>query len=163
MSEQIVCVDTNVMIWGILQNAKTTDDKNMSEKVQSFLDKGFKEKKIFAISIITFAEFMVKIPPEKKDNYIKIISENFIILPFSEDAALKAAEIFFLHYHTMKGTHYSGTRPVLRQDIQILASILAANANVLITEDKIFQKLSAKYITTQGIPEPPPEQLEMRF
>ena len=93
MPDELLCIDTNVMIWGILQNGKSDNEKRMIEKAACFFESGFQKNKLFAISIITFSELMTGIPPEERDPYIDLISRNFVLLPFSEDAALKAADI----------------------------------------------------------------------
>lgn len=158
MPDELLCIDTNVMIWGILQNGKTDDEKRMIEKASFFFESGFQANKTFAISVITFSELMVGIPPEDRDPYIDLISRNFVLIPFSENAALKAADIFREQRLKMKSA-YHGVRGVLRQDIQILASAVAFGNVKLITEDVAFSKLAEQYIPVCGLPEPPPEQL----
>ena len=162
MTEELLCIDTNVMIWGILKNGKTEEEKHMIQKASSFFSNGFNEGKIFAISVITFSEFMTGIPAEERDPFIELISKNFILLPFSENAALKCADIFREQFLKVKSA-YHGKRGILRPDIQILASAVVFgndNSNIkLITEDKAFQELASKYISVSGLPDPPPEQV----
>ena len=159
MAEELLCIDTNVMIWGILKNGKTEEEKHMIQKASSFFSNGFNEGKTFAISVITFSEFMTGIPAAERDPFIELISKNFILLPFSENAALKCADIFREQFPKVKSA-YHGKRGILRPDIQILASaVVFGDGNIkLITEDKAFQELAAKYISVSGLPEPPPEQ-----
>lgn len=157
MTEDLLCIDTNVMIWGILRNGRTEREKEMIEKAASFFENGFKEGKIFAISVITLSEFMVRIPPEERDQYIELISGNFVLIPYSEDAALKTADIFREQYAEMK-SKYHGMRGILHADLQILASAVVFGGVKLITEDGAFRELAAKYIPVSGLPEPPPEQ-----
>ena len=121
MSDELLCIDTNVMIWGILQNGKTDLEKRMIEKASAFFDNGFAEGKTFAISVITLSEFMVKIPPDERDQYIELISKNFVLLPYSENAAMKNADIFREQYAKMKAA-YQGMRGILRPDLQTSAS-----------------------------------------
>ena len=158
MPDELLCIDTNVMIWGILQNGKSDNEKRMIEKAACFFESGFQKNKLFAISIITFSELMTGIPPEKRDPYIDLISRNFVLLPFSEDAALKAADIFREQRLKMKSS-YHGNRSILCQDIQILASAVVFGNVKLITEDVALSKLAEQYIPVCGLPEPPPEQL----
>lgn len=157
MPDELLCIDTNVMIWGILQNGKTEKEKRMIEKASVFFENGFNEGKVFGISIISFSEFMVRIPPDMRDCYIELISKNFVLLPFSEDAALKAADIFRDKYIKMR-TAYHGVRGILRQDIQILASAVVFGNVKLITEDIPLRELAESYIPVSGLPEPPAEQ-----
>lgn len=157
MSEELLCIDTNVMIWGILQNGKTEREKRMIEKASSFFENGFNDGKIFAISVITLSEFMVRIPPEERDPYLELISKNFVLIPYSENAALKNADIFRNEYLKMK-SKYHGMRGILRPDMQILASAVVFGNVTLITEDEAFRELAEKYIPVSPIPELPPEQ-----
>lgn len=157
MPDELLCIDTNVMIWGILQNGKTEKEKRMIEKASAFFENGFNEGKTFAISVITLSEFMVRIPPEERDRYIGLISQNFVLLPYSENAALKNADIFREQYSKMKSA-YHGMRGILRPDIQILASAIVFGNVKLITEDAPFRELAEKYIPVSGLPDPPPEQ-----
>jgi len=145
------------MIWGILQNGKTEREKMMIQKASSFFEKGFSEGKTFAISVITLSEFMVRIPPEERDPYIELISKNFVLIPYSENAALKNADIFRDQYLKIK-SKYHGMRGILRPDMQILASAVVFGNVKLITEDGAFKELAEKYIPVSGLPEPPPEQ-----
>lgn len=86
-----MCLDTNILIWGILSNGKTPKEKEMINKTQAFLKEKFDEKCPLAISVISLAEFMVKIPNEDKNKYLEIFEQNFIILEFNKNTALKAA------------------------------------------------------------------------
>ena len=157
MSEELLCIDTNVMIWGILRNGTTECEKCMIQKASAFFENGFNEGKTFGISVITLSEFMVRIPPEDRDPYLELISRNFVLLPYSENAALKSADIFREQYAKMKSA-YHGMRGILRPDIQILASAAVFGNVKLITEDVPFRELAAKYIPVSGLPELPPEQ-----
>lgn len=157
MSDELLCIDTNVLIWGILQNGRTEEEKRMIEKASYFFEDGFKQNKIFALSVITLSEFMVNIPSEERDQYLELISRYFVLIPFSEDAALKSADIFRDQYSKMKSA-YHGARGILRPDIQILASAIVFGNVKLITEDKPLQELAKKYIPVSGLPDLPPEQ-----
>lgn len=55
MTEELLCIDTNVMIWGILKNGKTEEEKHMIQKASSFFSNGFNEGKIF-----TFIPYFLK-------------------------------------------------------------------------------------------------------
>ena len=163
MTDELLCIDTNVMLWGILKQGQTEQENRMVKKASVFFEKGFKEGKSFAISIITLSEILVNIPPEERNPFLEIISQNFIILPYSFDAAEKAADIFREQYSSMK-SKYIGKRGILRPDMHILASILAFNNSTnagkynhisLITEDKAFCALAGLYISVSGIPDPP--------
>lgn len=161
MPDELLCIDTNVMIWGILQNGKTEKERHMIQKASAFFKNSFEEGKLFAISIITFAEFMAGIPKDDRDLYTEIIYKNFILLPYNLNAALRSADIFYDH-HSERKTSYRGERGIMCADIKILATILAAQKDYqkikFITEDTKFRKLAANYIDTCGIPDPPPEQ-----
>ena len=166
MTDDLICIDTNVMLWGILKQGQTEQEKMMIEKASVFFERGFEEGKLFAISIITLSEMMVKIPRENRSQFLEIISQNFIILPYSFDAAIKDADIFREQFLKMKSKYY-GMRGILSSDMHILASILAFNNSTngekynhisLITEDKAFCALAGQYISVHGIPDPPPEQ-----
>lgn len=158
MSDEILCLDSNVIIWGILKNGKTESEKQMIKKAISFLEQSFNEGKVFAISIISLSEFFVQIPDDKHNYYMDFISKHFIILPFGTDAALWASSIFKKYYGEMKSSYYNGSRGILRPDIQILASALAFGKIRLVTEDRKFQKLAEKYLSVSGIPDLPPVQ-----
>ena len=160
MSDHISCVDTNVLIWGILQEGITEKEKEMIPKAKEFLKSEFDQGKTLAISIITLAEFMVAIPEKKRNQIHSLFLENFIILPFDYDAAIKAAEIFYQQYHTMKSS-YVNQRAIIRQDIQILASALMHDNVTLTTEDGPFMTLAEKYLQVQKIPIPASTQLAL--
>lgn len=165
MPEELLCIDTNVMIWGILKKGQTEQEKQMIDKASLFFERSFCEGKLFAISIITLSEIMVLIPPEDRNEILEILSQYFVILPYDFKAAEKSADIFREQFSKVKSI-YHGQRGVLRPDIHILGSILAFNSNsggkydyiLLITEDKPFRKLADHYIRVQGIPDPPLEQ-----
>ncbi len=158
MDDEILCIDTNVAIWGLLKNGTTEKEKNMIEKAAAFLDNSFENGVHFAISIISLAEFMVSIPSEKRSSYRELISQHFMLLPYDEPAALKSADIFKEQYLKQKSA-YCGRRSILRQDIQILASAVVIRKNIrLITEDEALRKLASLYIPATGIPDPPPTQ-----
>ena len=116
MPEELLCIDTNVMIWGILKKGQTEQEKQMIDKASLFFERSFCEGKLFAISIVTLSEIMVLIPPEDRNEILEILSQYFVILPYDFKAAEKSADIFREQFSKVKSI-YHGQRGVLRPDI----------------------------------------------
>ena len=159
--EPFLFLDTNILIWGVLQSGDTPEEKAMVEKATAYLDKAVKEERPLAISMVTVGEFLACVPKEEHEKYIALLQKGFAILPYDLPAARKAAVIFSENYGRMKQS-YKGQRGLLRQDIQILASALAhGNISVIMTEDGGFQDLAKRYMTVIPLPDPPMTQMEL--
>ena len=159
--QPFLLLDTNILIWGLLQSGDTPEAQKMVEKATSYLDKAAKEGQPMAISIVTVGEVLVCISPEEREKFIAILQKNFVILPYDLAAAKKAAEIFSEIFGKMKSS-YKGQRGLLRQDIQILASALAnGNTSVIVTEDSGFKDMARHYLTVIELPDPPMTQMEL--
>lgn len=161
-SEQpFLLLDTNILIWGVLQGGDTPEEREMIKKAAAYLDKAAKDGRTMAISMVTVGEFLVCVPQEEHEKYLALLQESFAILPYDLAAAQKAAVIFSKDFAKMKSS-YKGRRGLLRQDIQILASALAhGNVSVIVTEDGGFQDMAKQYLTVISLPEPPMTQMEL--
>lgn len=51
--QPFLLLDTNILIWGLLQSGDTPKAQKMVEKATSYLDKAAKEGQPMAISIVT--------------------------------------------------------------------------------------------------------------
>ena len=154
-------LDTNILIWGVLQSGDTPKEQEMVKKATAYLDKAAKDGMTMAISMVTVGEFLACVPQDEHEKYIALLQKGFAILPYDLAAAKMAAVIFSENFSKMKSS-YKGQRGLLRQDIQILASALAhGNISVIVTEDKGFQDMAKRYLTVNTLPEPPMTQMEL--
>ena len=159
--QPFLLLDTNILIWGMLQSGTTPEEQEKVRKATAFLDKAEKDGQLMAISMVTVGEFLVCVPQEEHGKYIALLQESFAILPYDLAAAQKAAVIFSDDFGKMKSS-YKGQRGLLRPDIQILASALAhGNTSAIMTEDVGFKEMARKYLKVIELPEPPMTQMEM--
>ena len=159
--QTLMVLDTNILIWGVLKPDKTPEEKEMTAKATAFLDKVCADKQPLAISMITVGEFLVCVPPEKREEYANQLQKSFVILQYDLLAAMRSADICGTMFGKMKNS-YRGCRAILRQDIQILGSAMAhGNVSAIVTEDGGFQALARHYLNVIGLPDNVPEQLEL--
>lgn len=160
---QIILIDTQILIWAVEKKCYSGHEELM-KKAQLFLDDCYEKNHQIMISTVTLAEFLAKIPKEEQNQYLKIFSESFIIVPFDFNCSIKSSEIFQNDFNILKKSYKEKdlsrqhSRITLKDDIKIIASAIVYNPSVVISEDAEFKKITKQYINVSQLPAPPTVQ-----
>ena len=154
---RIVCLDTNVVIWGLLADGKAEDDIKRY-KAQYLLSELEKEEARVLIPAIVLAEVTAKAEEESKLDLYNALTSSLEILPFCSGCALRYGEV---RRKGMKRRSRQFPRKEVTVDSLIISQCIANGVNVLYTDDENLLKLASEFIQAQRLPTPPPQQLEL--
>jgi predicted nucleic acid-binding protein len=141
------------IIWGVQRTARTGQE-HMIEWAAALLQDLKSRQLRFAITAIVLGEYLAKFHGDELQVQLAAIQKNFIVLPFDARAAGLAAALWQKH-----GADKSAERPVLKADIQIVATAQAAGVTTIYSNDLTLKKIAAGILLTKSIEKPPADLL----
>jgi len=160
MSE-IVCFDNHVLIWGIEQNARPSQQE-MILRTKHFLDSLSKDNTKAIVPAVVLSEFLMPIPAEKIGYYLNVISRNLMIAPYDAVAAIEFARIWQAKMEQkviekLRKEEGFGKNH-LKIDGMIVATAITKKATCICSYDKGLKKFAEGYIEVREIPNLPSQQ-----
>jgi len=155
VSKRKVCLDTQIMIWGI-KDQFTPNRKEIAEKAKHFVKKLNDENTKIVIPSVVLAEMMSNVPEDERSKVLNCFTKNFQIQPFDARTALIYADRYYKKYFdplTGHETIMEGSRETIVADLMVVASAKAADVDVLYSEDSDVHKLSKEFIKASRIPD----------
>lgn len=157
MTESIICVDTNVLIWGVRKEAKP-EQQHMLHRVQVLLDDLKKRDARIIVPAPAMQEFLIGCSSATRMAQLKALNQHFIVVPFDARCADIAARIAGAR-SDMTDLFVSNDRVhkvFLKFDLQIAACAVAHRAETFYTHDvKGFKKILENWkVKVHDIPEP---------
>ena len=146
----IVCLDTQVLIWGIKREAQESQ-RDMIEKTANFLAWLDDERHIVMVPSPVLGEFLMRIPYEGHAAIQQIIESKFIVPSFDRIAASWFARIWQENNHN-RGKAGVITRDEVKVDSMIVAVAKANNASRIYSEDPHLPKFANGFIEVCPIP-----------
>ena len=158
----IVCIDTNILIWGIKEEANQGQEE-MIPRAKSFLKSLENTATKILIPSIVMAEFLMRIPSELHPTITNLFSKNFLVVPFDIAAATQCSKIWRDQKDStaIKQLVANGsTRAELKADRMIVATALSRSAECIYSHDKTLKIFANGFIQVKDIPFIP-KQTEM--
>lgn len=157
---KIVCLDNHILIWGIEQKARD-NQKEMIPKAKSLID-SLSERDIKAIiPTVVLSEFLMPIPAQEVGNYINIIQQHLMIVPYDTMAAMLFAKIWQAKnpkvVEELRREEGIGKNH-LKIDCMIVATAITRKADCIYSYDRGLQKFAEGYIDVREIPDFPSQQ-----
>jgi predicted nucleic acid-binding protein len=157
MSNNLVCIDSMICIWGIKKES-LPEQQHMIRKAEFFLswldDMG---KKILIPSPV-ITEILTPINDiEKRNLVMNIIDKNFIVGNYDAPAAIKGGEIAHKR-NDWREIYTEGDENLKNRfkfDTMILAIAITKKVETLYTEDKRLQIIAKEYLNVQSMPDIP--------
>ena len=148
-----VCLDTMILVWGIQQNAKPTQQAE-NLKAISLLDKLDKQKTKIVIPTIVLGEFLLGIPSEYHLATANQFDRRFQLTPFDAQCAQQFAHIWQANSARLDELRAIGsTRKTIQADCMILATAIVRGVDCIYSHDPHLEKLSQGYIQIRKMPE----------
>ncbi|MCU0341972.1 MAG: PIN domain-containing protein [Spirosomaceae bacterium] len=151
----IVCLDSQILIWGIKEEA-TKGQEDMIPRAQSFLkwlDENDK-KVIIPAPIIT--EILMPVPRENYEKLLSVLHAKFRVVPFDEIAAIKCAEIWHSKADDELLKEYRKTfkigKPQMRYAFQIAAIALTRQVECIYSHDPHLKTFAGNLVSVRQIP-----------
>ncbi|MEM9452269.1 MAG: PIN domain-containing protein [Cyanobacteria bacterium P01_E01_bin.6] len=152
----IVCFDSNVIIWGFIQESDTTNADKISKSIHLIEECSRLEVNV-VIPSIALAEVISGCKSKKTAEKIHSeIFKSFRVVPFDSMAAFQYSELWRVKKKSQKGKNkIEGTRNTLKADCMIIATALSAKAHCIYTgnnEVEKFKKLAQSKIEVESPP-----------
>ena len=150
-TQPVYCVDTNVVIWAIKQQA-TPGQEQMVAKAQKLLNKLVAEKGVLLLPTVVLAEALIKPDDDQtRLQLVKEMSRAFLVAPFDVQAAVEFARLW---NHARRSMSVAGgkpsdpdyTRTELKADLLILATAIAARATHMVAGDRRLLEMSKPWM-----------------
>lgn len=155
-SDKYVGIDS-VLLCHAYRDKNLNDQCKLNQKRARGTIRAVKDAKLKpCISIISVAEFLVRVPAEMKTQMLTMLSEEFMIVPFNKHAAVIASGLVDDAKRLVDNTR-PNDRAVLFGDTKILASLLAFGCNRFETMDEKFTTLARKICGDVNTFSPQPE------
>jgi len=157
----IVCVDSNIMVWGIKETASPSQ-MDMIPRAKDFLKWLDDNDKQIMIPTPVVTELLMPIPLEDHYSFLQKLRDRFLIFPFDELAAIKCAEIWQAKAKDEVLKEYRETHHVNKQqikfDYQIAAIAVTRGVECIYSHDPHLRKFVGDIIPVRemSIPIPPP-------
>ncbi len=158
----IVCLDTNIVIWGILNQAKEHDLGKL-EQARYLIDTELKDEKII-IPAIVVTEASIKIN-DAYDKFVCDLSSRFMIAPYDQLCGKYYMQLHNSNEYKQLYEHKDEmnlTKRELRNDLLVLATAVGHKAKCIYSHDhNHIIKFAKNYIEVRDLPMLPPRQLDM--
>ena len=163
---RLILFDSNLFIWGFKPVSPETPKREAEQirKVRGLLAQCAKEKSIIHLSVISVSEVLQGIPEEAHVEVLKVMSENFIVLPLDQPAAAISA---VLARRLRKMDIQAGDdKNKLRNDLYILAIGEQNHCTDFYTDDGTLRNQAERLgvsMQVHPLPDAPPEQLDLPY
>jgi predicted nucleic acid-binding protein len=158
----IICLDTQILIWGIRQVA-SDDQKSKIEIAKCLLSDIEKKRDTIIVPSIAYGELLVGVPNDTQQSFMQIFIKKYIIVPFDALAAYHYSQIYKKYLSEKENSEVKAHGRVnISADIKIMATAIACNAKIIYSDDIKFVKLdSLGFIPVMRMPLPAPQMLSL--
>ena len=153
----LVCLDTQILIWGIQKNSRETQ-KDMISKAEAFLDNCQKNKTLMMIPSIVLGEFLTTVDIKEHSDIIRQLSSSYIINSYDAKSAAIFAKLWREKKESglidnIKKDDFEIKRQELKADCMIVAAAIASKATAIYSYDKGLKSFAGNSINVLHLPE----------
>lgn len=156
--QRTVCLDTNILMWGLLQQGKAADEIKR-EKSRYLIEELSKDNNIrVVIPALILSELAVKMTESDRISFFSYMRLYFEVIDFNSSAALEYPTIRTVGME-LKSKELS--RKEVTVDSLIVATCRAHGVNTLYSDDQKMRQIAAPFMQVEGLPVPPPIALSL--
>lgn len=162
---QIVCFDTQVLVWGLKESA-TPGQEAKIDQAKYLLSLCEENQKIVLIPSIVVGEILSSLTPNAVNEFTTVLHRRFRVVPYDTQAAV----IFAMMWRDRKKLlqlnqqlSLGATREEIKADCMIAATAKAKGASCIYSEDAKLAKFAKNHIEVLPLPNLPPLQLEANY
>jgi predicted nucleic acid-binding protein len=145
----LVCFDTNIIIWGVKRQATPGQEENI-EKAEFLISMCDENDIKIMVPAVVVAEILCALEPRFHGAVSELMQRRFIVLPFDTRAALHFADIW---RNKRQSRQESGmSRHEMKADFMITAIAVAGGASCIYSEDPGLKKFAQDYIDVKSLP-----------
>ncbi|MCL4870398.1 MAG: DUF4411 family protein [Anaerolineae bacterium] len=162
MRNDIICFDTQILIWGIKQEATSGQEEKIARAIH-LLKMCQEEKSKVIIPAIVAAELLSGTPEDRHNKITQTLQSYFMIIPFDMAAAQSYAHIWRQNEALRRklSSEEEVDRVKAKADHLIIATAVARKATVIYSEDKDLKRFAERFINVRVMPPVPPAQLDL--
>lgn len=153
---ELVCLDTNMLIWGLKSQASQGQEANI-HKAKHLIQSLASGKAVVMVPSVVLAELLDGIPSGERQAFVARMQHLFRVVPFDDWAALEYARLFESAHNKVEGK----PREAIKVDRMIVATAIAVKANAIYSEDNGVHAIGKKVIDVRHLPVPPPQQVKL--
>jgi predicted nucleic acid-binding protein len=161
----LVCLDTQILIWGIQENAKLGQEDMIRRAQYLFRELSQARTKALVPSVV-IGEFLLKIPASMHTMVLNLMREGFLTAPYDLQAAACFASLWqerdegnIIRYLR---DELQATRAELRADCMIVATAIVQKASCIYSHDKKLKTFAGNAIQVIKLPREQ-DQLNLGF
>lgn len=148
----LVCLDTNIVIWGIRKVAAVGQEEMMTRASNLF--KLFEaDKTVIIVPSIVVAEILSGLEPKFHQPFMTAIQSRFMMPSFDSHAAMLYAQVWQAYKnHQSPSIEPPRPREGLKADSFIIAIALANKASCIYSHDKHLKTMATGFIEVKTLP-----------
>lgn len=147
-----VCLDTNVLIWGIKRQAEQGQE-HMIERASRFIHHLDKRGVRCTVPSVVIAELLMPLPVSEHRSFVALVSENFIVPSFNTITAS-----FFAKVWQNKKGQIQIPRQEMKFDAMVVATALSVGATCIYSNDPHIVSIAQGHIDCKDIPAVPEQE-----
>jgi len=162
-----ICLDNHILIWGV-RGISTPGQEVMISRATTLLEELDENDVDILVPAVVVSEFLAGVPKERHTELLNVLNGRFQLPPFDVRAAAVAAAIWRdsaardPNLRERVREAFPETKSAkIKADVQILATALARNADVLYTHDGPLRTIADGLIEVRELPQPRPKQAEL--
>lgn len=157
MNRNLVCFDTQIVIWGIKREA-IPDQEHMITRATALIEKCQENDTKIIIPSIVVAELLSGTLQRENNQLVTALQNYFIVPPFDIQAAQYFARLW-RDKELREGLRNEGaTRAEMKADCLIVATAVARGARCIYSHDPRLERFGQGHIAVRGLPPLPPSQ-----
>jgi predicted nucleic acid-binding protein len=158
----ILCIDSNVIIWGIKKQA-TSGQESLVEQAEYFFQWVDENEHQIIIPTVALAEILAREPEDIRVKYMDVLSSSFHIVDFDSRAALKYAQILYNRFEAVKATAASVgvDRQKMKMDHVIIACAIVHGAKCIYSYDRGLEAFATGWIEVRKFPSRPAPVIDL--
>jgi predicted nucleic acid-binding protein len=154
LKRSIICLDTNILIWGIKKVAPPGQE-DMIYRAQDLIQKLDKSSSQVIVPSLVLAELLMPVKEEDHGKFFADISKQFIIVPFDTQAALHYATLWKSWREKNSEQQLGDNRPTrakMKTDFMIVATAVSRKAECIYSADSDIEKFAKGHIAVRKLP-----------
>lgn len=157
MNRNLVCFDTQIVIWGMKEDA-IPEQEHMIARATALIEKCQEDATKIIVPSIVVAELLSGASERESNQLLAALQKHFIVPPFDIQAAQYFAKLW-RDKELREGLKNEGaTRAEMKADCLIVATAVARGARYIYSHDPKLEKFGRGHIEVRGLPPPPPSQ-----
>lgn len=151
----IVCIDTQVLYWAVVQRAPNGRDDLVRMSID-FMEWIQKQKADVIIPTIVVGEMLVPIPEDEHIKVMTTFNRDWMIVEYDlrsarEFARLRQNQLIKERFKDIREIHPDVTRKELVADAMIIATAIAHGAEVIYSHNRDLRSLAEGFIRAENI------------